>query len=439
MKEKLPFLIVLVCCCQFLYAQDIHTIKINFKDRTNIVNLPDRIATGDWYKIEVDDLNPNLYSIIINSKDTLLSHALKIPTFSDIDVSGLTNLGAAAAIPEAGNKVSVKVITEINSYLAIVDKDKALFLKLVNDYETLKFQLYKHQIEQLSITGVGSVYDGVKGLKDFTDLRDKINILQKDVKRHLDSFKKFLEDEKTKDFLKNNSGYKSKLEGIESDFEKVSAKNQELLETLSADKVSVLIKSVLYLNHNQNKFISLPIQFSGERTTVNIKFQPRDSTIAVQEEQMMFTFPLHSKQYWSVGTSFYYSNLKQSRYSVKTTTINSLTTYQVVEQDQLDNEIGIAAMLRAGIELKNDLGLHLNVGPGISVDEDVRARLLLGAGFSYGKKHCITLDFGGIAGNVDRKANGYEIGVDLADKPEELTVKKLQISSFIALGYTFKL
>lgn len=439
MKEKLLFLIVLVCCCEFLYAQDIYTIEIDFKDRTKIVVLPDGIKRGDWYKIEVKNLNPNLYSIVINSKDTLVSKALKIPTFSDIDISGLSNLGAASAIPAGVVADPDGVVTEINQFLGIIENDKKSFLNLTSKYESLKYEVYEKQIEQLSISGSGTAYDGIKGLKGFIDLRGKINVLIKDIKRHKDSYDKFLEAASTKKFLVKNPSYKDKLDGISSDFEKISLKSQELVEAVSADKILALIKTVLYLDNKSNKFVSLPIQFSEERATVTINFKPRDSTIAVQEEQMKFSFPLHSKQYWSVGTSFYYSNLKQSRYSVKSTSTNSLTTYQVIDQDQLDHEIGIAAVLRAGVRLHKDFGFHLNIGPGISIDEEVKPRLLFGAGFSYGKKHCITLDFGGIAGFVDRKANGFEVGVEMTDKPEELTVQKLQVAGFIALGYTFKL
>ncbi|SHL04363.1 hypothetical protein [Flavobacterium chilense] len=456
MKAKLLICFLFLISCQYAISQE-KEVKFDFSTRDS-PTLPNKIKQGDFYRIHITSINPNLYSIIVNSKDTLISSALKMPTFADIDLSGFNSLGGAAAPIDTEAKVAVektvngKRITdivsaknnttakELNIHLNTAEELKKELQSLAAKYEDLRLEIYKQRIDQLSTAPKTAQYDGVAALVRFTALRKDITTQQTKIANLNSDYKRFIEDPVTKKFLEKNPEYKIKTEVLGESAKLLTTKSQELLDSISADNVTKLITSVLYLNGKDQKFISLPIQFSKERATVNIAFTPRDSTIGVQSENMSFTFPLFSKDYWSIGTSFYYSNMTQSRYNVQTTTIDSVANYQVIKQDDLDRELGIAVFLRGGLKVHQDwIGVHFNIGPGLSINENPQPRLLGGFGLSIGRKHSLTLDYGGIVGYVDRLAAGIDFQPGHKDKIENLTVKKLQVANFFAIGYTFRL
>jgi hypothetical protein len=142
-----------------------------------------------------------------------------------------------------------------------------------------------------------------------------------------------------------------------------------------------------------------------------------------------------------VGTSIYYAyGLKNERYSLVGSTVGTTTTYKIVEESNMKNELGIAALLRYGCKNKDSkYGKHFSMGTGISIEKSPRPRLLIGGGFSYGTKHNFTFDVGLIAGYCDEKSKIVDLNETYTDKPTNITVTKLRMGGFISLGYMFKI
>ncbi|REG78228.1 hypothetical protein [Algoriphagus antarcticus] len=121
---------------------------------------------------------------------------------------------------------------------------------------------------------------------------------------------------------------------------------------------------------------------------------------------------------------------------------DSTQNFKLVEENEIDGEIGVAALFHAGRRLNVgslELGAHLSVGTGVSLGEEVRARMLYGGGIAFGKKNQLTFDIFRATGYVDRLGKqGIENGFDYVylEKPTVL-VKQLQSDWGISVGYMF--
>ena len=220
----------------------------------------------------------------------------------------------------------------------------------------------------------------------------------------------------------------------------MKAKNT-IKEAVNAEKSIELLKSIIFLKVKIGTYKSLPIQFKGDQAQVKLKFEPRKPEYNLQSYEMPFVFPLKSDNYWSIGVSFYGSNLYDQRYSTKgKAKTDSTQVFTLVQEKEQKSEIGIATLLRAGEKFGDEkkCGVHISLGPAISISEKIRARLLLGGGFSAGKKHSISVDIGGIVGHVDRISNAFDLNEEYSQKPENITISELQVGYFIAIGYLFR-
>lgn len=222
---------------------------------------------------------------------------------------------------------------------------------------------------------------------------------------------------------------------------------EEAEASMSAEKMGELLQSVVNAgNTDRWSYTSMPIQYMGGDATVQINVDAHDPKTGLPGYSTELRFPVQKPAYGGLTTSFYVGGLYDEAYSVKKTTTAptppdtvATTTYSLVEENPGKLEFGAAAFLTLGGKCKDERwGYQFVVGPGISIADKVKPRLLMGGGFSYGKKHMLLVNGGGIAGYVQRQANVYKSATTFSEKPENVTVAQLKANWFVSLGYMFK-
>lgn len=455
-----------------LISQDlkpIKTVEIDFKTK-KIIKIPADIKKGNFYQIHIKNINLNKWNINHTAKDTIKTSPLKTPSFEDFSLDNLTTL-----VSNFNSFVNVQSlgIKDLNSgeksffgikkggriknsceNLGIYLKDSQsnfidnFIISDLNDskgkYDEISFRISMYKYELLKDSPVTQTYyspDNV--LIDIKDIRTNLNYSN----IRLDSLKK---EYNSLINLSINSTCLSKNEDLKKLHQKnldlyssVEKKIVEFKEKLSTSKIDTLIRSVMFLKNGINEYTSFPIQFNGEEAELKISFEPKKEEYNEQTHKLNFSFPnKSSKNYWSLGASFFASTLNDERYSTVGTMPNDSTmVYSVVSEISDKYELGTATLLRFGNKISSDntLGFHGSFGVGVNIGKTIRPRLLLGGGFSKGKKHSIAVDFGLIAGYVDVKSNAVDLNTTYAIKPENLTVTKLKVGGFISLGYLFRL
>lgn len=478
MKLKVLLKLIITLSGITVYSQDLHKINIDYETRAPY-ELPKNIEKGDFYQIILENINLNRYRIAINSKDSILqTSALKMPTFESFSldvlssltdsfniqsliqniapyeesVDSLTNKG----IETYHDKMDGLIIKNINpktpkqqfeviasiAEVHIVDYT-ALLSKEASRFDEIKYALYTHQFEKLKSeydAQTGTTYDFDHFQQEAYSLRSDLKDLTELIKKDQEAFKNMLNDN-IKKYLKTEAEATARKDKILTAYNELLKKINELSNQLSADKILAMLSPILFMDKPQ-EYKSFPIPFTGDLTTLTITKTPRDTTGFLDEEKLTITFPLkRDLEYWNVGTSFYYSGLGNDRITAVAKPVNDSTiVYNLYDEGRSSSEIGIAANFRYGTKLKNceKLGIHFAVGPGISIDKDIRPRLLTGIGLSYGDKHNVVVDFGGIFGFVERQSSSIDFSTDYPEIPQT-TITKLKSSCYLSLGYTFNL
>jgi hypothetical protein len=75
---------------------DTYYVDIDFGygkiEKKDFISLPRKIKKGDFYKVRINNINPNWYKVVINSKDTTVTQKLEMPTFGDISLESIKAL-----------------------------------------------------------------------------------------------------------------------------------------------------------------------------------------------------------------------------------------------------------------------------------------------------------------------------------------------------------
>lgn len=452
----------------------VHHIVLDYETK-KAFKIPEKIKEGDFYQIYVSNINLNRYKIAINSKDSVYQVTpLTMPTFSSISLDALTSLTSSfdvsASFVESLDKSDslgiknngideplddLKLIEKLNNYklnefqkIKIVNEffliqSRLNLIQNINHLNEIQFEIEKARLLKVKDEyGGSSSFDAINSLSKIQNLRDTIynNILSLQVNFNL--YKEDLTEPEVAVYLadSNNKPEKLQSELISKAYKELIEKNNKLAEQIAEDKMYEVLKSLIYMKR-PNYFKSFPIQFTGDYNEVTVTKTPRDTTGILDSETIRFKLPIHNdKQYWSVGTSFYYSNLKNDRFSFVGTQVNdSLVEYRAVDEGRTSGEVGVAVNLRGGYKFENDFGVHLAIGPGVSIEKDVRPRLLTGIGLSFGKKHNVVLDFGAIIGYVERRSATLDLETIYTVLPENSTVTELKMTHYFSLGYTFNL
>lgn len=468
MKTKFLFLLLLVA--SFGYSQEVINIDFKTKKKPDLTEA-EKLSEGDFYLIKVDNINPNRYKISLNTEDITITSPLSTPTFKDISLDGLTKLTSAFNVstnlvqPIKALETSVTFVADFNGVLASfpkiksVDPIKSKISTFSNNtknysetlsstkkkYDNIKMEFYKFRIDKYKAENTNNNYDVDKAFNNFEDIRGSFGNLKEEIFKSQNEFETFIKATDVIAYLSvpSNKEDKDKVEKISAFYKEINIKINEFIEAVSAENVDKALKSIVFLS-NETSFTTLPIQFKKDQAKVTLTFTPvEDAKNYLQTESMILYFPAVVKDYWSIGTSFYYAfNMRNERFStIGITDANDDTTYTIKQEEDVKQEFGMALLMRYGWKDKctKSLGYHFSFGPGIAIEKDIKPRLLLGGGFSFGKKHSITLDAGFLAGYVNRKSSIVDFSQTYTVKPENLTVTKLDYSPYLSLGYMYKL
>lgn len=213
-------------------------------------------------------------------------------------------------------------------------------------------------------------------------------------------------------------------------------KSFELAESINGDDTIKKVKK-----DAPDFYTSLPLQFRDEYSDIKIVINPRNDELFLSSYETKILFPQPSTSYWSLGFSFYRASISTTEYNIRESKVDTVSQYQIIEENPLENEYGTAALIKYGGIIVEDisLGLHGTFGVGMSLNENVKPRLLVGGGFSIGRAHKFTADIGFIGGYTRTLSNAYSIDEQMLVKPENIYQVEFNNSVFIAFGYTFTL
>ncbi len=460
MKKIHLFSVLLILNMWGTNAQSTYDIKINFENK--IIEKFPVFKEGDYYRIIISDINLNLWKISLNTKDTTLFTALRTPTFDGFSLETLSSLVANLKNSTSSSPVFKNDLINLHSLENLnfpklkgneniisdrLNEEKLILISLlenqieiVNKIDNLKFEIGKKQLSAYSDNNLlESNYDIELAIKEIDQIRIGIEEFSKLVTSHKSNFESFSK--------KNADDINKKVEFIEADKERKESYSKfisflsTLKESINSEKSLELLKSILFIRNKKGSYTSLPLQFKEDQANVELFIEPLSSDFRLQAYKMPFVFPIRSNSYWSIGVSFYGSNLYDERYSTfSTSTSDTTRVYNLIKEKDEKVEIGMATLVRFGKKFNNDtMGVHGTFGPGISIGEKIKPRILVGGGFSIGKKHNVSVDVGGIAGYVDRISNVYDISTGYAELPTDITISKVKFGIFFALGYLFTL
>lgn len=438
-------------------------IQIDFSTKTTPTIDVNNIKQGEYYQIVINNINQNLFKVSLTTIDTILSKPQQTPTFGNFDLDALSKV--IAGISPLSTTISWQNFTETFSLLksrasfdapiieassGIVDRmdeekgklstAKQSVEQIAVRIDNLKLEVYKLKLSSFKLANPSGTYDFNKALEDLEKIRKDISDLKTDISTKKNSYEAFSTTNKVA--IAKDPDLAANDKSIKESYEKFLSVLSDALTSISADKANELLSSIVFMeNNSDNTYTSLPIQFMAEQTKVTISVTPRDEKYNLQSYYAQITFPQTINNYTVVGISFYGSSLYDKSYSTIKTKINDSTfNYNFQDENASKAELGIAALLRHGQKWNNDnnFGGHLSIGGGISISNKIKPRFLFGGGFSFGKKHMLAFDLGGVVGYVDRLSNSIDTSKTYLEKPENITVSKLGVGAFLSIGYVYQ-
>lgn len=483
MKTRNYLLLIIVftaAICTSAYAQDSYVIKYDFS--TGKKTLPpniSKIKPGDFYQIEVENINLNLYQVNLGVTDTSTDKALDLTKLA-------SGFGPVSTLID--NIITSRTSVSFNSLVA---SNPAAIGNLQNNLATIKASttesitsappiITSPLIEQILILmseSVESKSKSIKGTESAIDLflattkldikksfylaapqpvvvdvnyissfelkyktlQSKYSIQEIELKKKYDELLKFHRDNQI--FIPPTDTAR-----VNQLMEKVKELNKKVTDNISklkgkfTDKAMVEISSSMYdgIDNVNRKYHSVESQLLNDQATIVLNIVPRDSASNLNQFHPVLKFPTYKKLYFGIGSGGYVSGLKDSTYSIRGTAFtDSTNSYSLVEENSSKIELGFNAMLKAGYSINQYFGIHVTGGAGFSFSNPIRARFMVGAGISVGRKHRITLDGGFIGGHVNSLSNAYDLETTYKELPESVVVSTMKESSFLSLGYIF--
>lgn len=449
-----------------LLSLDFKTKK--FKEFENFKPRRDRT-----YNFQVTNINMNVYKLVINKTDTVVSTPLDFSAFSMLDPSGLASL-----VSSISHTISNKVDTKTNdSKPSQILKDGKVYLQ----YEISSTQNMK-LLEALSILDDLKKHDSILTARgkaivtlskayseyytttvarfnrddlsnnDFCVNNDSILAFEKATNKYREKLDELVEsyDEAAKDFAEFVLNKKILIK--EDELKGTAARIQQKIDDTQADikkiqsKVSeenikiVLTKFSDIINNASRTYTSLPLQFNGDQSKLDISIIPQDKDSRLPSYHTTYLLPKPTGFYLGIGPGLYYSNLYDDHFStVGFAATDSTTNYRMISEKQSRNEIGLSVLLKAGWKLRrcDKVGFHGTIGGGLSFTDPLRLRALYGGGISIGEKHCLTIDLLGSTGYVNVQSNTVNEQTIFTEKPESMTVSVLRTKLAFSVGYLF--
>lgn len=412
---------------------DTYYVDIDFGygkiEKKDFISLPQKIKKGDFYMVRINNINPNWYKVVINSKDTIVAQKLEMPTFGDISLESIKSIteGFSTSIFAEFKEIESELVAKneysyqtpfsdsiVKSFVEKMDyfesilketqSEEQLIIELVEEHRQLirgmvfllesskrevskiKNDILQFRQERLQREPSENekLFDYKTTIETFYGVKQEIEKHKTNAEKSLAELQKKIKEKNLFEFLEKNKFYTSQVDELQSGYKESISKFDEIKAQVSPLNMEKLLASIRYLRTDGNTFVSLPIQFKGDREELSISFEPKDSTASLQREVLpKLVFPVEKRSYFSVGTGFYYSNLRDERFSTVSEVIESDTIYSIVKEEDITEELGVNAMMRFGTKIKGVelLGVHGTFGPGLSIQKKVRPRLMFGVGW----------------------------------------------------------
>ena len=457
MKTPIRFLLLVLFVQAWIPAKA-QTITINLKNKTLVATNMDTLRKGDLYHVIIEDVNLNLYKVVINARDTVQSNELKVPDFTSFPVDGLSKLLQSVItsiavpirdevaetingrkeflpqfkiveIPDTAPDTLKKYANRLMDLLDRLSNINREFDKTFQKVHVLKLR-YAHEFP--AAYPQEKRIDAEELLKESIVLRDSFRAIRSEVQQGLSIYSQFAALNK----LDSHKNYSVADKLLKDSYTETLNQLKNMDSLLSPTNLVPVLSSVVSIENNSTmQYKTLPIQYNGEAGSLNINISPRKPESNLSDYSTTFQFPKNLK-YYGVTTSAYFSGLSDEVYNLKGDTAAG---YTLVRENQIKNEIGVCALVTFGKKFRQEnLGLHLQFGPALSLSSQLRPRMAYGAGLSFGRRQMLVLNGGGILGTVDKRSAAFEGNGPYLEKPSDVTLPVLSHSWFISLGYLFR-
>jgi len=439
----------------------IKIIKLNFKTKrfTNTMNELEGLKQGDFYQLQIDSINMNLYKVVLDKKDTIIASKVTFPIFD------LANLGG---VGELLDKIKIDISNldgkrnTAENVKNRIDREKSNLLskdsvisKEKNRIDRLSLLIQKKILSYFVLNNDSSYYRLLSNNLILNDLlletgnvRKSIAELEEAIRTQRAEYLAYVSDDKVKKIINDdkNKDLKEDDKILQEAFTKTISNVDKLNESVSAEKVVSWLKELVFKENNSSfSYTSLPQQLLGNQVKLNIQIIPTKEESDLPRYQTDIQFPQKRQFYVGAGMSFYYAWFKNEVYSTKATVINDSTTnYQIVDEKNEKGELGLATLIHFGwrpfytYRRLDVLAVNLVTGPALSLTNPVKPRIAIGGGLAFGRKNMLTLNMLYMGGYVDSKSNIFDTEINYSIKPEKITVSKLQGSFAVSMGYIYK-
>jgi hypothetical protein len=405
-----------------------------------------KIQKGDFYQVEIDNINRNLYNVAILVKDSIIKPEFNsIPTFKDLlTFTGFDEFASTKNLLESGGEQSV----------GAANAEKANTVnRQSKDTDTMKESILS-EIKQLNndVDAISNLYLAINQ-SQISYFMDEVTFNNK--KYSPISVEKVM-DESAKILRSVQQSIRS-MENIKADGMNLNKKNpgsvtSDLINIVDSclkkanalyssffTKIGSFTKNLLILENNgERKYLSLQRQFTSDICDLSIAIIPKDSAFHLSSYQTLFRFPRRCLTI-GLGGAFYTAFFKNNSYSSCFAANDS--TYKLIKENPSNQELGFATLLHLIIRpycFPNWFALDCTFGPAISICENPRPRVAFGCGVSFGEKQSFSINLLGITGYVDRLRNSYNTTDSYSYKPSEFTIPTLALSCGFSIGYIYK-
>lgn len=408
---------------QFLSAQCI-TINddievINLQAGGTITKSSLNVDRSKPVVIRVSGYNPLLYNVRINAKDS----SLKVGDTPKL-ISGLSTdflkwfegLGSNILNPEKiflGNEQAIYLETEDRAKLLNdqISFNLASLILNVNSFYATASDMY-HAWYYDAALQVDSYFS-----TNFTSLRKSISL---DLIRLVE----LNQEVRSAMITTNIAGFKSTLDSLDKkiDYYKINA---------------ILTDYRNYISCN-GEYYSLPFFLSDDMKEVSVEIAPYSKDTKAPSFNTTLMIKSKKNIFFGFSSGFFLSDVRSHNYSAKQVSGSFPAVYSPVAENVHKNQIGIQAMVHAGIELYDWSVVQLGVGPTLGFQEKIVPGLALGAGIGIGRKKKVMITSGYHFSFVQRLSRAYDDpGIRITEVPSSFTVTSLEKGWFLSLGFNF--
>ncbi|MBL7805714.1 MAG: hypothetical protein JNL02_18365 [Saprospiraceae bacterium] len=450
------------------HAQKIHnpdatkTITFDFQQKSITPIKKGSLRDSNWYWVKVTGVNLNLYKVSVNQTDTVTEKPLPPLSFGATGLEDLTKVVAGIGeaflkLPTAGeeknfepSQVDVRLLEyQMLTFVQIpktVEDTLLQHQRLTEDHlfelNQLKIRIdqVRHRADTVQLNAINprspspdTSYGSI--LKEVEAIRAGLVQLSVSIRNSKTTFDQFMAANAELD-----DDTQKVAQAIAAAYTALLAKVMEVYESINAQKTNELLTPLVHIqNLSSGEYLSMPFQYKGNETHVDITLTPKVEGYPTYKTR--YTFPFPKQNYAAVGLSFYASGLFDDAYStVASGNGSGGYTYQLADEEPPPVELGTALLLRMGKKFNKTqtVGVHFTFGPGLSMTRQIRPRFLLGGGISFGKKHMLSIDAGLIAGPVERLSRSVDTRQVFDAPPDDILVSRLSAKAFVAIGYVYK-